>query len=422
MDLGFQLKQEQSLKLTMTPVMQQSIQLLQLSCMDLERYLTEWANENPLIELKYSFRPLNYQQIENITSNEETLERFLIHQLNFLNLSPRIYHTACYLAGSLNENGYLAGQLDEISYAFNLPREEVEIGLRILQSLEPSGIGARSVKECLLLQIQRDRYAEPLAYEAVNLYLDKLASRKLKEIASQLHISEEEVQYVLDYIQTLNPKPGMGYGHEVKHSIIPEARVSIQGEQYQVQMYDAYLPRVIVDESYSSDFKEKDAPEAWAYYKKQKESAQAMIHGLDLRKRTLYQVIETIVQKQIRFFEMGEAGLMPLTLKEVGDPLGLHESTISRAIRNKYIETSKGLYELKSFFSAALRTDRGEELSAKSVKWRIKRMVEQESTAQPLSDQRIADLLKAEGIQISRRTVTKYREELKIQSSVQRKR
>lgn len=420
MDLSYRLQQEQSLKLTMTPSMQQSIFLLQLSCVDLDRYLTEWVYENPLVELRYDAKPPNPPLMESFIAHQDTLEQYLLHQLRLLNLSPRQCSITSYLAGSLNEHGYLDETLSEISRALEITMEETEKALHILQSLEPAGVGARSVKECLLIQIHRDPYAEPWAYEVVNDHLENVASRKLKTIAIQLNITEEEVVFVIDYIQTLNPRPGNGFGHEMKYSIIPDAFVSLHGNELQIQMNDAYLPRVSFIEGYDGQI-HKNNPDAWDFFKKQSESAQALIRCLDLRKRTLYQVINTIMREQLEFFSAGEDGFKPLTLKKVGERLGLHESTVSRAVRNKYIETDKGIYELKSFFSANLRTDLGEEVSTKGVKWKIKRWIEQEDKARPLSDQKIADLLLAQGIQISRRTVAKYREELKLLHSMKRK-
>lgn len=430
MNPHFSLTQSQSMQLSMTPKLQQSIHILQLSSVELVSYLQEQSVENPLLDMTWHCG-LNKKKrsslhnfsksgpddwLSNVASPAETLEKMLLSQLECSGISEKLLRIARYLAGNLNDDGYLTIDLNEVCPALDVEIEEVQAALHCLQSLDPAGVGARNLKECLLLQINRDRDAAPWAQQIASDYLMELGSGKFKRIADMLNISIAEVRMALEYIRSLNPRPGLPFANLAQRYIEPDAFIQKQQDGYLIIMNEAVTPKLSINRYYQDLYFENDQ-DVRSYLRPHFQSAKWLIRSLEERQRTLYRVIEAIVQEQSAFFELGVSGLRPMKLKTVAQMLNLHESTISRTVQHKYVQTPQGLYELNYFFTTGLTTDNEEAASAKSVKARIKRLIEQEDKRKPLSDQKITDILTGEGIQISRRTVMKYREELHLLSS-----
>ncbi|HZJ99575.1 MAG TPA: RNA polymerase factor sigma-54 [Tissierellaceae bacterium] len=457
MKLGFNIRLEQSQRLIMTPELRQAIQLLQYNSLELNEYLKNEIEENPLLEMEnpnnqmeetreltddkdvdwkevaeryddFSYKaPVDKNQeeynYEAFTTYTKTLKEFLIEQLNLTILDDKEYLLGDYIIQNIDENGYLDIGIEEIAEQMNSNVQEVEDVLKIIQTFEPLGVGARDLKECLLIQIREKGDVEPNLVKIIDLYLDDLACNRMIKIAKELNIDLNEMQEVCDYIKTLEPKPGRAFsdsGENVKY-IIPDASIEeIEGE-YVIIINDITGPRLNINSYYRNLLKHSSDEDTTNYLSDKLNSAMWVIQSIEQRKQTIYKVIESILKFQIDFFKSGEKGLVPLTLKEVADEIDMHESTVSRATNGKFVQTPRGLFELKFFFTSGLPGLSGE-ISSTSIKSEIKGIIDNEDSKKPLSDQAIADILKEKGASISRRTVAKYRDELNIPSSSKRKR
>jgi RNA polymerase sigma-54 factor len=419
----------QTTQLNLTPELRQSLFILQFSSEELADFLQIKAVENPLLDIdwpstrfggtipKSAWEDPKDRFLNNIRKPEDTIETMLISQLRLRNLAKSTFEIAKYLAGNLNEAGYLDVPLEVVSQACGANEDEVLDALSQLQNLEPTGIGARDLKECLLLQICRDSNPDPWAEVIIENYLQELGCGKLKRLATLLHISEDRLRVTLDYIRTLNPRPGLAFDHQPQNYRQPDAIIrKVQGD-YELVLTDAYLPKVAVNEEYVSYLSRNMSGDGSLYLRNHTKDAQQLLRSLEQRRTTLRRVIEIIMMEQRAFLEYGVSLLKPLNLKSIAVQLDLHESTISRAVQSKFIQTPQGVCELKYFFPSGVMTVEGENASAESIKSIIKRLVDLEDKRHPLSDQQITDLLVKEGIQISRRTVMKYREEVNILSS-----
>lgn len=433
MKTGYSLTQVQNQKLTMTPELQQSFHILQLSSYELSQYLQEQALENPLLDIESftssSLKAGKSSQLAGSISDplwkakakEETLEQCLLSQLRIAGVSDAVYKTAAYLAGNLDDRGYLPLSISEVSSFLNKPKEVVEEALACLQSLEPPGIGARDLQECLLLQISRDPAAPHGTFEVVNQYMQQLAQMKLDKIAQQLGATLMQVKEIVTYIRNLNPRPGMAFSWIEESYMIPDATIYKEQGNIVIQMNAGAIPKTSVNSDYYSHIQQAGCQDAVSFLKEKWKTADWVVRSLEQRKMTLYRVIRAIFEEQLAFLEIGVRGIKPLTLKMISEKLDLHESTISRTVQNKYIRTPYGVLELKYFFSSGLQSNEGELTSIKTIKIRIKELISQEQKKQPYSDQKVVEILTEEGIRISRRTVTKYREEMHILSSALRK-
>lgn len=430
MQLGQYLNQEQHVRVTMTPELKQSIFILQLSNLQLNSYLRELEAENPLIEIEWADNSYfashkksdhsAFNQADSLSStsvSRGTLEDWIMDQLRMIEYSPEEFKAVSYYAGNLDEAGYLSVSLEEASYALNMPPELLESALEKLQSFDPPGIGGRNLRECLALQIRRDPDAHPEALKVVELYLEDLAKGKHDKIANELDIDIQEVSNILDYIRSLNPRPGLEFGQSEQQNIVVDAKVYLEKNNYVIEMNRQIAPKVSINTSYLQLLKKKWDREVARYYQEKLRSAEWLIRSLDHRSHTLFKVIYVIVEEQFTFLHEGISGLKPMKLKSIAQKLGIHESTVSRAVKNKFIDTPRGIFELKYFFSNGIQTAEGEQVSSKIIKNRIKDLIAEEDKKKPLSDQKIAFLLNKKGIQISRRTVAKYREEEHILSS-----
>ena len=461
MKIAHEIKLEQTQKLVITPELQQAITLLQLSSLELSQYLEEELMVNPVLELaeeegegevreekadsepdkdkgidwdEYfqeqieSDRPYvrkneDENNYENYVPNTLSLQEHLLLQLGLIPLSPQEFLVGEFLVGNIDENGYLRGDMEEFSRLLGVSRDILDKVLSTIQGFDPAGVGARSVKECLLLQMREKEGYDPLAEVVIREYLSQVADNRLRDIAQALEEDPARIQGIVDFIRSLDPKPGCSFGgsRETRY-ILPDLVVEKVKDEYVIIVNDTLMPRLTINSYYRSMLKRKDEGPISTFIKKRLDSALWLIRSIEQRRLTLYRVMDQIVTAQSHFFDRGIRYLKPLTLRDVADILGIHESTVSRATANKYVQTPRGIFPLKFFFSSGVDTPGGGSVSSSSIKHFLKELIEEENVQKPLSDQKLADLLEANNIFISRRTVTKYREELKIPASGRRKR
>ncbi|WP_163183018.1 RNA polymerase factor sigma-54 [Neobacillus sedimentimangrovi] len=438
MNLKAGLWQQQTLKLMMTQELTQAIALLQYSAQELTAFLENKALENPLLQIEHvNVRPMNplidrnrrkhekteKDWIEQIADRPFSWEEQLISQLNLKKLPAEQLKVIRHLINNLDENGYFNGDLNEIARNLKVPVELAEDGLAVLQTLEPVGIGARNLQECLLIQIDYELPDNDLAKKIVTDYFVPFAEKKWRRIAKELQVTLKDIQEIFDQIQLLNPKPGAILGREAAAYIIPDVIVEQSDEGWIVRMFDDLIPKISFNESYFNRFKDKDR-QVSRFLQEKVQDYQWIIKSIEQRRETLTKVVTKIVERQSAFFQKGPQFLAPMTMKEIAAELDIHESTVSRAVREKYVQTPVGTFTLKSFFTSTIQTTAGDETtSSTQVKNAIRKLIEMENKQKPLSDQEIAEQLKAmEGMVVSRRTIAKYRDQLGIPSSTKRKR
>ena len=451
MDLKLNISQKQ--KLILTQIMQQSINVLQMSAYDLREYIEKEFEENPILEADFNLieskdnidntqlskylndrydENYNYQHnnedeasVFNFISDKKSLKDYLYEQLGEIKSDIKIKKVVSYMIESLDSRGYLENTLEEICSDLGIDEEKVQNALEILQSLEPCGIGARDLKECLLIQLKNKGILDEIIKEIVLKYLECIADCKYNYIAKELKITPKEVQAYGDIIKSLEPKPSRGYytGEEVKF-IIPDAYIVKIGDKYNVIMNKDIIPNITINNLYKQEILNGKNKKEVEYVKEKVNDAMGLINDIEQRNNTILKLLECIVKKQKAYFENGQEYLKPMTLRDLADEMDLHESTVSRAIKDKYILTSRGTVKIKDLFCNGIVSSgiNGEGVSTNTIKNKIKQLIQLENKNKPLSDQAICDLLKKEHIDISRRTVAKYREELGIKSSSKRKR
>ena len=358
----------------------------------------------------------------------ESLAEHLAWQLRFRALSTEDERLASLVIGNLDVDGYLETGVEELAAAAGVGPAEVEAVLRVVQSCDPRGVGARDLKECLLLQLDaahesddagRDEVLRTLAVDVVRDHLPDLEARRYARLAERLGVDPAAVQRVRKLIAGLEPKPGRQYGAGDVRYVTPDVSVHRVGEEYLVTLNEEGLPRLKVNAAYRNLL--ADGGEAKAYVQDKLRAAAWLIRSIHQRQRTLLGVAQSLVRFQRDFLDRGVAHLRPLVLRDVADDVGAHESTVSRAIADKYIATPRGLYPLKKFFATGLKRRFGDDVSAESVKVRIREMIAAEDPRRPLSDDAIAKRLARGNVPIARRTVAKYRESLRILPSAKRK-
>ncbi|WP_294404346.1 RNA polymerase factor sigma-54 [uncultured Clostridium sp.] len=458
MNLDYSMKMTQQQKMIMTQNMQQSIKLLQMSLHDLREYIDNEYSENPILEINEqdnlndeiqsselekfnaeklaeemdydSYRDKPEQSYSNddvsplnFIEEKKSLKEYLHEQLLEVNADAYTIMIAKYIIESLDGRGYLEIPIEELAHELNIADEDVEKGLKLVQSLEPYGIGARSIKECLLIQSINLNILDDNIERIIQNHLEEVAENKYEIIGKSLKISPREAQRYGDLIKKLEPKPSRGFytGEEVNY-IVPDAEIkNIDGEFY-IIMNESVLPRLMINKTYRDVLKNGRDTEVNSYVKEKVSKAAFLIKAIEDRKNTLYKVLECLIEKQREFFEKGYSYIKPLTLKEVSSKLNVHDSTISRTIKDKYILTSYGTIKIKDLFVTGIASNSSEDMSVIKIKNEIKKIVQNENKAKPLSDQAISTVLEENDIKISRRTVAKYREELGIKSSSMRKR
>jgi len=359
--------------------------------------------------------------MENMLTRSESLTEHLIWQLRMADLNPLEESVAALMIGNMDKNGYLTLEIEDIAFQTGQDLEVVQRALERIQSLDPPGVGARDLRECLLLQLRHDE-SDSLAALIVREHLDLLEGKRYDKIARELNVSVEDVVAAATVIAGLEPKPGRNFGEGDVRYITPDVFVQKVGEEYVVILNEEGLPRLRVSQFYRSVLGADGTSDAKRYVQEKMRAAAWLIKSIQQRQRTLSLVTASIVKFQRDFLDFGVSALKPMVLKDVAMDIGMHESTVSRATANKYVHTAQGIFELKYFFTSSLRAgDGSDEFSAESVKERIREIIGKESPKNPLSDQQIAEMLGKENVDIARRTVAKYREMMGILPSSKRR-
>ncbi len=473
---SLQLKLSQHL--TLTPQLQQSIRLLQLSTVELNQELERYLAENPLLERadlaapeEAAAPPPNGAEpaaaapepeerreegaslaedhgfgdehaptgssrrddderddFTQFAAAEPTLHEHLLQQLSLTGLTPRDKLIAEFVVGHLDEDGYLKQELEELRESAlaamsDVEIEELSIALRHVQNLEPTGVGARDVAECLALQLRALPESTPhreAALKLVTQHLDVLAARDFNRLKRLLGVSEDELRDVRALVLTLDPKPGRAFGQGDVRYVVPDVVVRKVSGKWSAALNRDAMPRLRVNKMYA-DILQASRENGGKHLSGQLQEARWLIKNVQQRFDTILRVTQAIVDRQKNFFEHGEVAMRPLVLREIAEAVGLHESTISRVTTQKYMLTPRGIFELKYFFGSHVSTDTGGACSATAIRALIKQLVAAEDCRKPLSDHRISDILAQQGIQVARRTVAKYREAMHIQPANLRK-
>lgn len=358
--------------------------------------------------------------LENRADAPPGLEPHLTEQLGVSDAPPDVREACAFLIGNVDPDGCLRVRLDEVCAALPCSMETAEKALALLQSFDPCGVGGRDLAEILLLQARAANIATPLLVELVTHRFAELGSKPAALLARQMNVPLEDIQQAHEWIRRLDPKPGRAYDSSRTIYVEPDVAVMKVEEEYVVLFNDDGLPRLRVSALYRRMLLSRDGAldgEGRSYLREKMRAAQWLLKSLDQRKRTIVRVAESIVKKQHDFFDYGVAQLKPLVLRDVAEDIGMHESTVSRVVSNKWMATPRGLVPMKFFFHSAIASSVGEDVSSLAVKGKIRSLVEAEDPAHPLSDARLAELLLRDGIRIARRTVAKYREELRIPAS-----
>lgn len=452
MDFSLNLTQEQ--KLIMTQEMQLSVKLLQMSSFELQEYVEKEVQENPVLDAKVGassneeHKEIDYKQLIkyfefdnyshhnyeknddeevspfNFISEKKSLKEYLQEQIRDLNEKDYVKAVCLYIVENIDARGYLDISDKEIMEELKISKKLTDYCIEVIQSLEPDGIGAKDLKECLKIQINKKGLEDENIYKIVDEYLELLAENKYNVIAKHLNIDVKKAQEYGDIIKSLRPRPSSGFytGEDVKY-IVPDAQIRKIDNEYYIIMNEDVTPKLSINAMYKEIIQNENDKNAVDYVKEKLNSAIFLIKSIQHRKSTIYRVLEKILELQRDYFEYGNKYLKPMTLKEISESLEMHESTVSRAIRDKYIYTNSGTIKIKDLFTTGLsKSSTGEDVSTKIIKDAIKDLIDKENKEKPLSDQAICDILTDKGMNISRRTVAKYREEIGIKSSKGRKR
>ncbi|QFT90572.1 RNA polymerase sigma-54 factor [Bacillus sp. THAF10] len=434
--------QEQTLKLAMTQELKQAIALLQYSQLELVEFLKEQSMENPLIELTEptTIRELASSRvqrlkpkkngtttkqtfsIENFSKYGQTLHQYMEQQLLESGLSKDDQQSLKRIIPYIDPNGYIKEEGTVIAQQLKWEKEKVEHALDTIKTMEPAGIGASNLQECLLLQLQRLPLRNETAEQMIKEDFKLFAEKAWKTLVRKYGISLKEIQSIHDEVVKLDPRPGNKYETiERPKYITPDLLVQRHQNEFVVSLNEEMVPHLSINKEYEATLKEQRELES--YLQEKLQQCQWIVKSMEHRKHTLVKVMEEIVTAQQTFFFNGPSFLKPLTLKDIATRLEIHESTVSRATKDKYVQTPYGLFELKHFFSQALAGQYEEETSTKQVQQLVEELVKKEDKKKPLSDQQLTNLLQKEySIAISRRTVAKYRDILNIPSSSMRKR
>lgn len=463
MKVGPDLLLEQQQKLLMTPELRQAISILQMPALELREYVQQLITENPMLEEKDSLPAeegetaapapqaapaglddwtdfLNARESgqvygesaehgeDNYPAHLPSLYDHLFVQWQMLSQEPQATEIGNYLIGNLDAAGYLAVSVEEVARQLQVTPEQVGAVLEQIQALHPYGVGARDLTECLLIQLRYYGHDDAISRELVQHHLPDIARGRMNQLARSYAVSVQEIQERCDHIRTLDPKPGLQYSNDatVKY-IIPDVVVEKIDGEYVVTLPETGFSGLTLNRMYKDMLRDPAAfsDDARKYLEEKARAALWVIRSIDQRHDTLYRVARCIVDRQRGFLEQGPQWMKPLTLKQVAEMVQLHESTVSRVTANKYMQTPRGVFELKYFFSggvSAAPDRRDEGMSSHSVKDTIRRLIATEDPSAPLSDQSIVNLLLREGISISRRTVAKYRGEMDIPATAARRR
>jgi len=464
-----------SQKLIMTPSLQQAIKLLQLSKLELQEVINQELLENPLLDetaddpkpeegdnpeqkteeevkaetkneekdsfdeidydayfqdyIEYGYNPRMHEDhdefpIENTLTRPPNLADHLTWQLSMSDASPRIKEIGTFLIGNIDEDGYLRANAEELRKAGDWTEEEIEQAIKAIQALDPIGVAARDLRECLLLQLRHLEIENEIVERVIRDHWEMFMSRHFVQLAKAIGIDLKQLEVIVDVIKHLDPKPGRKYSNERAIYVEPDVYVYKVSDEYVIVLNEDGMPKLRINGSYRSMLHSMDSKsdgETVNYIKEKIRSAVWLIKSLDQRQRTIYKVSESIIKHQREFLEKGIDFLRPLVLRDVADDIQMHESTVSRVVSNKYMHTPRGLFLMKYFFHSGIDSEFGDDISSLTVKRKIQTFIEAEDPKKPLSDSKIMKILNDEGINIARRTVAKYRDELNIPSSTDRK-
>jgi RNA polymerase sigma-54 factor len=460
-------------KLILTPSLQQAIKLLPMSTLELAELLNQEMVENPLLEevptddltppeqqqtqeqqqaeadakkkedswddqdyeyffgeyLDDGYRPRQPQEvkelppIENTLSTKSSLADHLMWQLNLQTVDAELKDVGAAIIGNIDEDGYLVASVDEIAALGDWDVALVEKALEHVQSFDPIGVGARDLQECLLLQLRHLGLGGSPVEVLVRDHLRLLQNHKIPELAKALNLEPEEIKHHLEVIKHLDPKPGARYSPADSQYVIPDVYIIKTDDGYRAVLNEDGLPQLRISPVYRRllDKGGETSDETRAYVKDKFRSALWLLKSVDQRQKTIVKVATSIINFQRAFLDRGIEHLRPLVLRDVASDIGMHESTVSRVVNNKYMHTPQGVFELKYFFHSGISSSFGESVSSVTIKQRIRKIIEGEDQRRPLSDSKIMNILTKEGLVLARRTIAKYREELKIPTSNQRK-
>ena len=477
--MKFELRQDLKLtqQLIMTPQLQQSIKLLQLSRIELVNAINQELEKNPLLEdetfddvsegepvqeidgaktsaktkevtgeedgredfewdsfieyfgpvgVTYSREDGENPSLENMLTKSVSLADHLSWQLNLSRFTEIEKKIGEQIIGNLDSNGYLVQDTDEIASMEKIDLQQVEGVIKKIQEFDPTGIAARDLKECLLIQLKFLGASDSLAETIINDHLKDLETKNYENIMKKQKVSLEEVREAVQLISTLDPKPGRIYSDERPQYVIPDVFVFKTDEEYRIVLNDDGLPKLRVSNLYKEILGEIDnnskGEKCREYIKDKLQSATWLIKSIQQRQRTIYRVSESILKHQKKYFNKGINYLKPMVLRDIAEDIGMHESTISRVTTNKYMHTPRGIFELKYFFSSGINRTNGDLIASESVKGKIEKIIREEDKRNPFNDSQIVDILEQSGISIARRTVAKYRTTLRILPSSKRKR
>lgn len=370
-------------------------------------------------ENNYEIKPPRDESAETFERpevNQTTLPEHLLDQLNLTNFTEKEITIGEYIIWNIDEVGYLSVTVESIAKNLDVTVEEVEKVLKVIQRFDPIGIGARDLKECLLIQLSESADPDELAIQVIKDHFDDFKNKRFEKIAKKLDISIEQFKEILNLITHLNPKPGEGYQNIYDNTITPDVLVQKDGDEFKIILNDWNIPHLRINNSYRSLLldKKNTAKKTKEFIKNRLESARWLINSIHQRRVTIVKVVEAIIKRQFEFFDKGSVYLKPMILKDVAEDIGMDISTVSRVTNGKYVQTDFGVYELKHFFSEKIKRQDGEDVSNKEVKNRIQKIIEAENPKKPLNDLKIVEMLKKDGFDIARRTVAKYREQMNI--------
>jgi RNA polymerase sigma-54 factor len=459
-------------KLILTPSLQQAIKLLPMSTLELADLLNQEMVENPLLEevpteelqpaeqqpaekaaeqptadkpdtwddadyeyffgdyLDDGYRPRTPQEvkelppIENTLSTAGSLSDHLMWQLSLQTSDERLQEIGGAIIGNLDDDGYLVASVEEIAAMADWPVAEVEKALQHIQTFDPIGVAARDLQECLWLQIRHLGLEGTITEKIVTEHLRLLQNHQVPEIARKLGVQIEDLREHVEIIRNLDPKPGSRFNPSQSQYVIPDVYVVKVEDQYVAALNEEGLPQLRISPVYRRLLDKsagENTDETRAYVKDKFRSALWLIKSVDQRQKTIHKVATSIINFQREFLDLGIEHLRPLVLRDVANDIGMHESTVSRVVNNKYMHTPQGVFEMKFFFHSGISSSYGDSVSSVTIKQRIRKIIENEDPRKPLSDSKIVSILQKEGLLLARRTIAKYREELKIPTSNQRK-
>jgi RNA polymerase sigma-54 factor len=384
----------------------------------------DYMDANPQTGIRSAAGEDDRSSIESTLTRRPTLSEHLEWQLQLSDLPVEEGVAACFIIGNLDDRGYLRSTVEELARQAGVVEEVVERALAKVQEMDPAGVAARDLRECLTLQLRALEIDDPVVGRIIDECLDTLIHRDFRRVAKRLGIAIEEVANAAALIGHLEPRPGRAFGGDDPIYIIPDIYIYKIGDDFHIVLNDDGLPRLRVNVLYRDVLSKKDSSvskDTREYVHDKVRSALWLIKSIHQRQRTIYKVMESIIKHQREFFERGINYLKPLNLRDVADDIEMHESTVSRVTTNKYVHTPRGIFELKYFFNSSINRVEGDAIASESVKERIRRLITNEDPRRPLSDQRIAEMLKVANIDIARRTVTKYRESMNLLSSTKRR-